>query len=475
MVDLLIRADTVVTPQGVGAFDILIAGGKIVAVAAPGSIPVPDGVRVIDATGKIVMPGGIDPHVHCKWFLPNPDGSAGETAPPSVVSRAALFGGTTTMIDFSRANQAPRLRDALEMREADWKGQCYCDYAQHIMVEGDLPLDLPGQLAEAIQAGFPTVKIFTTDITPSRRGRMVDFGDIWEVFQILAKSGGLGVIHSEDNDIVMHMYGKLIREGRTGFENMAEVHNSLSDDVSFRRVIRLAEKVPGTALYMMHVSAATGVSAIREARQRGVPIYGESLHQYMLYSSEDYKRPGGQIFHTYPSLKGPEDQAAMWAGTLDGSINAIATDEICCTLATKLQGSRIDDTTGGNAGVEPRVALMYTNMVGKRGYSLNRFVDLVSTNAAKIMGLYPRKGAIAAGSDADICVLDPGLARVLKKEDLHETDYSPWEGHRMDAWPSLTILRGKVVMENGVFHGALSDGQWQHRKVAGEILAGPAL
>ena len=188
------------------------------------------------------------------------------------------------MIDFTRASQGTNLRDAIEQREADWKGHCACDYAQHIMVEGELPLDLPGQLAEAIQAGFPTVKIFTTDITPSRKGRMVDFGDIWEVFQVLAANRGLGVIHSEDNDIVMHMYAKLIREGRTGFENMAEVHNTLSEDISFRRVIRLAEKV-GAALYMMHISAATGVSAIREARARGVPIYGESLHQYMLYTS----------------------------------------------------------------------------------------------------------------------------------------------------------------------------------------------
>ena len=262
------------------------------------------------------------------------------------------------------------MRDAIEKREEDWKGHCACDYAQHIMVEGALPIDLPPQIGEAIQAGFATVKIFTTDITPSRKGRMVDFGDIWEIFQVLAANKGLGVIHSEDNDIVMHMYGKLIREGRTGFENMAEVHNTLSEDVSFRRVIRLAEKVPGTALYMMHVSAATGVSAIHEARRRGTPIYGESLHQYMLYSSEDYKRPNGQIYHTYPSLKGPEDHAALWHGTLDGSINCVATDEICCTLKQKLQGIRIDDTTGGNAGVEPRVALMYTEMVGKRGYSL---------------------------------------------------------------------------------------------------------
>ena len=205
MVDLVVRGDTVVTPQGVGAFDIAIAGERIVAVAASGSLPVPEGARLIDARGKIVMPGGIDPHVHCKWHLPNPDGSAGLTDPPDVVGRAALHGGTTTMIDFTRASQGANVRDAIEKREEDWKGHCACDYAQHIMVEGDLPVELTGQLAEAIQAGFPTVKIFTTDITPSRKGRMVDFGDIWEVFQVLAANRGLGVIHSEDNDIDAHV------------------------------------------------------------------------------------------------------------------------------------------------------------------------------------------------------------------------------------------------------------------------------
>src|SRR3954451_16761057 len=475
MVDLVIRGDVVVTPQGVGAYDIAIAGEKIVAIAAKGSLPVADGTRLIDAGNKIVIPGGIDPHVHCKWHLPGPDGTATLTQGPEVVSKAAVHGGTTTMIDFTRAQQGATVRDAIEQRDKDWAGHCACDYATHLMVEGALPLDLPGQIGEAIQAGHPTVKIFTTDITPSRKGRMVDFGDIWEIFQVLSANHGLGVIHSEDNDIVMHMYGKLIREGRTGFANMAEVHNTLSEDVSFRRIIRLAEKVPGTALYMMHVSAATGVSAIAEARARGVPIYGESLHQYMLYSQEDYKKPNGQIYHTYPSLKGPEDHAALWQGTLDGSINCVATDEICCTLKQKLQGIRIDDTTGGNAGVEPRVALMYTEMVGKRGYSLQRYVDLVSTNAAKIMGLYPRKGAIAVGSDADICVLDPTRRRTITAADLHETDYTPWEGRRMDAWPCLTVLRGKVVVENGAFRGSLNDGKWQPRKVADDMLAGPRL
>ncbi|MCC7272033.1 MAG: amidohydrolase family protein [Alphaproteobacteria bacterium] len=475
MIDLIVRGDRVVTPHGVGAWDVAVAGERIVAVAAAGSLPAGPGTRVVDAGGKIVMPGGVDPHVHCKWPLPNPDGTVGETAGPATVSRAALHGGTTTMVDFARWTHGNTIQGTLEARERDWAGHCHCDYAYHIMVEGELPPELPGQLGEAIAAGYPTVKIFTTDITPSRRGRMVRFGDIWEVFKVLSAKGGLGVIHAEDNDIVMHMYGKLIREGRVGFENMAEVHNTLSEDLSFRRVIRLAESVPGTALYMMHVSAGTGVAAIREARARGLPIYGETLHQYIMYTSDDYRRPNGQIYHTYPSLKSKADQAALWAGTLDGAINAIATDEICCALSVKVQGVRIDDTTGGNAGVEPRLAVMFTEMVGRRGYALERFVDLVSTNAARLMGLYPRKGAIAPGSDADITILDPALKRTVRREDLHETDYSPWEGHAVDAWPSMTILRGKVVVEDGHFMGATGDGRWLPRRIPAEVLAGTAL
>ena len=294
---------------------------------------------------------------------------------------------------------------------------------------------------------------------------MIDFGDIWEAFQVLAKSGGLGVIHAEDNDIVMHMYAKLIREGRVGFEHLAEVHNRLSEDLSFRRILRLAESVPGTALYMMHVSAATGVAAIAEARRKQLPIYGETLHQYLLYTAEDYKRPNGQMYHTYPSLKSAEDQAALWDGTARGSIHCIATDELCCTLKDKTIGSRIDDTTGGNSGVEPRLGVMYTEMVVRRGYSLPQYVDLVSSNAAKIMGLYPRKGAIAVGSDADIAILDPTRRGKVTASDLHETDYTPWEGHDIFAWPVMTLLRGKVMVENGRYLATAQDGRYLKRKI----------
>jgi len=292
---------------------------------------------------------------------------------------------------------------------------------------------------------------------------------------VIAAHGGLGVIHAEDNDIVMHMYAKLIREGRTGFENLAEVHNTLSEDLSFRRILRLAECVPGTALYMMHVSAATGVTAIREARAKGLPVYGESLHQYMLHTAEDYLKPNGQIYHTYPSLKSHQDQKALWDGTLDGSINCIATDELCCTLREKTMGRRIDDTTGGNSGVEPRLGVMYTEMVVRRGYSLTRYVDLVSTNAARIMGLYPRKGVLAIGSDADIVILDPTRRGTVRTEDLHETDYTPWEGHEIFAWPVVTILRGRTVVADGRFLGQPGGGRYLKRKIASDITAGRCL
>ena len=474
MFDLILRGGQVVMPHGVAIQDVAIRGETIAAIADAGTIPDTMAGRNVTVTDRIVIPGGIDPHVHCKWHMPMPDGGVLYTDGPEVVSRAALFGGTTTMIDFAARMDDIPIRDVITARDRDWAGNCYCDYSYHVMLLGDIEPPVLDELPGVIADGYPTIKIFTTNITPSRSGRMVHFGDIWEVFRILAREGGLGVIHAEDNDIVMHMYEKLIREGRVSFHNMAEVHNALSEDLSFRRVIRLAE-AENTALYMMHVSAATGVAAIRDARLKGCPIYGETLHQYMLYNSEDYKRPNGQIYHTYPSLKSPADQQALWEGTRDGAINSVATDEICCSLQLKTIGNRIDDTTGGNAGVEPRLGVMYQEMVTRRDYSLNRYVDLVSANAAKIMGMYPKKGAIAVGSDADIAVLDPTVRRRVQLSDLHEADYSPWEGHEITAWPVMTVLRGKVMVEDGRFMGDLSDGQYLRRSIPEDIRSGPML
>jgi dihydropyrimidinase len=476
MFDVIVTGGLAVLPSGPQQADIAIAGGKIVAIGAPGGFSTVGATRTLDATGQYVIPGGIDPHVHCGWPIVVP----GKTdhilsEPPATVSRAALYGGTTTVLDFAVALPDAKMQASIEKRMAEWAGASYCDFGFHIMMQGKVPPGLIGEWGEAIQQGHASFKIFTTDITPSRKGRMVQYGDIWEILKVTAREGGIGSIHAEDNDIVMHMYEKLTREDRVGFENMAEVHNTLSENLAFNRIIRLAENVPGAALYMMHTSAATGVRAMAEARGRGVPVYGETLHQYLLYSAEDYKKPNGQMYHTYPSLKFKEDHAALWEATNHGAIQVVATDELCCPLKIKLQGRKIDDTTGGNSGVEPRLAIIYSETVIKRKYSLSHFVDLISSNAAKIQGLYPRKGALAVGSDADVVLLDPRAKRTLKSTELHESDYTPWEGRTVDAWPSITILRGKVMVENGKFTGDLKDGQFIPRKVADDIRSRPAV
>ncbi|MBV9971161.1 MAG: amidohydrolase family protein, partial [Xanthobacteraceae bacterium] len=206
MLDIIIRGGDVVTPHGVVQGDVAIAGETIAAVTAPGALEARPETREIDAAGRIVMPGGIDPHVHMHHVWIKPDGTQLVTAGPEQVGRAALFGGTTTLIDFAYWRAGASAREAIEARDRDFVGQSPCDWAYHIMLHSEPPPEFSGQLAEAIEAGFPTLKIFTTNILPTRTGRMIDFGDIWEAFQVLAKSGGLGVIHAEDNDIVMHMY-----------------------------------------------------------------------------------------------------------------------------------------------------------------------------------------------------------------------------------------------------------------------------
>ena len=473
MLDLVITGGTCVLPSGAVAADLGVSDGRIAAIGAPGTLA--EGERRLDAAGRLVIPGGIDPHIHCLSAIRFPGLPDQFTDPPAPVSRAALHGGTTMLVDFVQCTHERSIQDAIEQTEANWKGACFCDYAYHLSMMGKIPLPQYGELAEALQSGHASIKIFTTDIRPNTQGRMVRHGDIWELLKVVAGAGGIAAIHAEDNDIVMFMYEKLMRENRVGFEHMAEVHNALSEELSFNRVIRLAERVEGSALYMVHVSAATGVRALADSRARGFPMYGETLHQYLMYNAEDYKKPGGQMYHTYPSLKYPEDQKALWTATDGGAIQVIATDELCCPLRVKLQGSRIDDTTGGNSGVEPRLSLMYTQMVTRRGYTPEHFVDMVSSNAAKIMGMYPRKGALAVGSDADIVLLDTGIEKTIRATDLHETDYTPWEGHVVTAWPHTTILRGKLVVEGGAFHGDPADGRFIPRKVADAIRSRPAV
>ena len=475
MVDLIIRGGQVVTPWGVGGWDVAVEGEKIVAVAEQGALPGDVG-RVIDATGKVVVPGGIEPHAHVGAPIAGRPGA--ETAPPERVSRAALYGGTTTLTDFAIQQRGIDIFQAIDERNSRWRGNSYCDYSHHIMMLGEIPSNIMAQMREAIESGFPTFKIFTTNIRPIDRipendRRLVGMGHLSGLMEQVAANGGLMFVHSEDDDIVQYMYNKLTEEERTEWFNIHEIHNNMSEDVSYRRVLRVAEWT-GAAVYFVHVSAKEGVNAIREARGRGLPIYGETLHNYASFTSEDYKKPDGMKYHTYPSLKSEEDRLALWDGLIKGGINSMATDEYCTDFAMKIAGRTIHDVTGGHNGAETRVGITYSEGVAKQGMSLQRFVDVTSANAARIMGYYPRKGAIAPGSDADIVLIDPSIRKALSMNDLHIGDYSIWEGWEINGWPVTTILRGKVVVENGQFFGNLGNGQFIPRKIDQDVLNRPA-
>lgn len=485
MLDLVIRGGEVVAPWGVGRWDVAIQGETIVAVAAPGTFTSDVG-RIVDATGKIVIPGGIEPHAHASMPLPYPNAREKGTraAPPDVISKACVFGGTTTVVDFANWKPGITLVQAIEEKDKVFKGSCYVDYTFHGVLVGmgtegstpqkaiDLPLSLIDELPELIQAGYSTVKVWTTNATTKRPRQMMDFGHVWGVMQQVANAGGVLAVHAEDEDIVMYMYRRLHAEGRIGTEFLHEAHNTLSEDLSFRRTIRLAERT-GCAIYLMHVSAKDGVAAIAESHQKGLPVYGETLHHYASFTHEVYRKPDGPLYHTYPSLKASEDGAALWDGLLNGAISTIATDVLFCPAEIKLAGHTIEDTVGGNAGTEERVGITYTEGVVKRGMSLQRFVDVTSANAAKICGMYPKKGAMAPGSDADIALIDPSIRKRLALSDLHAADHSVWEGWEIHGWPTMTILRGKVVVEDGKLAGSASDGRLiSGRKTRPEVLRG---
>src|SRR2546421_1379007 len=475
MLDLVITNGRVVTPQGAGAWEIGIKGEQIAAVGLPGSLP-RDGARVLDAAGKIVVPGGIDPHTHLAHAIMSHPDQPSATLGPEDDTRGMAYGGTTTHIDFVYVRPGvDNIQAAIEQRASRWKSNSHVDYAYHITLSGMLDLKIFEQIPEAIRAGYPSFKVFTTSVLPphpKRQSNRLDFGRIGYTMEKVAPAGGLMVVHGEDEDLVQVNYERFRQRGRMDGANMHLVHTKLSELLAFRRPVALA-RAHSAAVYFVHTSAKEGVDTIAEARGKGQPVYGETLHQYACFNAEYYKTPRGFCSHTYPSLKFPEDQEALWSGLLGDGLSTLATDEYPTSLALKLKGKTIEDVTGGNLGAEARMGIAWTEGVVKRGMSLARFVDITSANAARIFGLYPAKGALAVGSDADIVLIDPSVKKALAKDDFHVSDYSPWEGWGIEGWPVTTLLRGRVMVENRRLVTDERGGRLVPRKIESAVLARP--
>ncbi len=479
MLDCVIKGGQVVTPQAVGEMDVGIQGEKIVAVGWSGTLS-EQAARVIDASGKIVIPGGIEPHAHIG--IPVPSEWSGQpdimTQPPQDASRAAAFGGVTTIVDFAGDLSFAEVEDAtpksimsvVEERRSVFRTHAYTDYTFHYILAGEVAPETISEIGEAIQEGVASFKIFTT-FHPIR----VPYGHLWTIFAEVAKHGGIMAVHAEEDEVVRYMTEKLKREGRDQGYNLHLVHNNISEDLAFRHIIRLAQHTEA-GIYFVHTTAKEGVAAIAEARAAGQPVYGEALHNYLQFTCEDYKKPGGTAIHTYPAIKFADDRDALIAGLMDGRLATTATDEYTTHKGPKLWGDTIETVCGGHNGIETRMPVAFTKFVAERNMSLQRFVDITSANAAKLLGLYPRKGAIQPGSDADLVLIDPDMKKTLTLDDLHaDADYSIWEGFACQGYPVLTMLRGKVIVEQGQLVGSSTDGQWLKRRVSGDVISRPVV
>ena len=477
MLDLLVRGGDVVGSDSIGRWDIGVHGGQIVSLTQSEGPSVPEAARTIDAAGLLVVPGGVEPHAHLAHFISMRTESEMYTLGPEEDTVGMAFGGVTTHIDFCQIPPGTTAEQGIQRRLERWKGQSLTDYAFHVNFLGAVPIPAFEQIPELIQAGFPSFKVFTCNVlppVPPRRSYKMDFGRIGRLMEKVAAAGGIVVVHAEDDDLVQFNYEAFNADGRTDGRNLHLVHSKLSEHLSFARTILLG-RATGAAVYFVHTSASEGANAIEQARGHGQVVYGETLHQYLCHTAEEYAEPGGFQYHTYPSVKLGGDQDTLWRGLLSGSLSTVATDEFPTTREVKLKGSTIEDVTGGNLGAEARMGIVYTEGVSKRGMTLRQFVDVTSTNAARIFGLYPRKGVIAVGSDADLALLDTRQRRRLTVADFHVADYSPWEGWEVTAWPTTTILRGQMLTHNGELLARPGVGEWLPRKIAPSIVERVAL
>ena len=318
MIDTVIKGGTVVTPAGVGEWDIGLEGEKITAVAMPGVLSM-EGVRIIDATGKIVVPGGVEAHAHA---AANVQEGLRELVPgtpnagPGVHSLGAIWGGTTTVVDFTPVNNEGDLAQGVHDFMSVWKGQAYTDYTTHVIYRNSNTPDSIARFGELVSAGFPSAKIFTTDIRPPGNvgrtltpGGRLETGRLYDLMEQVSRHGGMLAVHGEDDELVMYNYLMAQQRDQWEWYNANLIHSKAVEDLAFRHVTRMAERT-GAGMYFVHVTAKDGVDVIAECRSNGQPVYGEVLTLALSFDATRYHEDDGMKYHTYPSLKGEEDTEA---------------------------------------------------------------------------------------------------------------------------------------------------------------------
>lgn len=454
MFDLVVRNGTIVTPSGIVTGDVAVSGNTIAAVGGHH-----EGHRVIDATGKLIIPGAVDPHVHLEMsigrFTSSDDFYDG--------TRAAAFGGTTTLIDFVETAADETMTAAIAARRAKADPKVVIDYGLHMTI-GPLDIARLDQVREARAAGCRSFKLYMA------YGLRLQDGELLTALEAVRDVAGFPVVHAENWDLITTLVARNLAAGRT------EPHwHSRSRPASFEaeaagRVIDIAMYV-GTPIFIFHVSCAATADRIAAAKVEGLAVYGETCPQYLYLTQDVYDLPGvaGALPVCSPPLRPESDQQALWTALREGVLDVVSTDHCPFTAAEKATGLHdYSQIPGGVPSIESRLALVYAGLVATadpadREAALLRWVDVCCTTPAEMFD-FESKGKIEVGMDADVVIFDPELNQTISPESLHETaGWTPYDGVTVSGWPVVTISRGEVICDHGQWLGSPGRGRFVPR------------
>ena len=465
----IVRGGTVVTAGDTFQADVLIENETI---ALIGRDLEAEGATLLDASGKLLLPGGIDVHTH----LELPFGGTLSSDDFYTGHRAAAFGATTTHIDFVIQPKGGSLREGVRAWHAKADHKAAIDFGFHIAIT-DLRDDVMAEIPSMLDEGITTIKLFMA----YKELYQIDDTTLFRTLQIAAENGMLVMVHAENGDVIAELTRQLLAEGKTAPKYHATSRPAMAEAEATGRAVALAG-IANAPLYVVHMTCAEAIEQLTLGRAKGFPVMGETCTQYLFVFEEDLAKPGfeGAKYVCSPPVRKPKDAPVLWKALADNTLQAISTDHcpfwyeggVGDRIAGKELGrASFDKIPNGMPGLEDRMAVMWHHGVNGGRYSPNRFVEITSTNPAKIFGLYPRKGAINIGSDADIVIWDPEQEHTIRAATQHQnTDYNVYEGMTVRGWPSQVLLRGKLIVDGDKWLGKQGSGKFQRRAPFAEIL-----
>ncbi len=451
--DLVIRGGTVVTAGSSAECDVAVRDGAIAQIGGS-----PRGRSELDAAGALVLPGGIDMHVHLSDSEPPEPGEPAWVDDFGSGSAAAIAGGITTFGNMTFPADGDSLHQSLERDLATAKAQAAVDYVLHPVLFSPTPAAL-AELPELAAAGHTSVKLFmVAEEFEAQADAMI------EAVRIAGQHGMLTLIHCEDGALVRFAGERLLADGRGSIADWAPSRPVAAERSAVERAVAICEAT-GSPIYIVHLSSAEALAAARRGRAAGLPVFVETRPLYLYLTSELLSGPDGGKYIGAPPLREPGDVRALWTGLADGSVDTVGSDHAPWALADKLDESQnVLTARQGVADLETMLPMLFDAGVRTGRISPHRFVGLTATGPARLFGLYPRKGTIAVGSDADLVVLDPQVRRRIDGSAMHSrAGYSAYDGREVSGWPRFTISRGEVVLQDGQVLATPGRGQWLHR------------